>query len=94
MHCIEGGFHLGPDPDAVAGEIAHLADRGVFYITLAHLIFRGVAANAPALPMFSDEQYNAIFDQPDEGLSSSAAPPSARCVTTASLSTSATCGRT
>jgi membrane dipeptidase len=68
VHCIEGGFHLGPDSDAVAGQIAQLANRGVFYITLAHLFFRGVAANAPALPMFSDEQYNAIFDQPDEGL--------------------------
>jgi microsomal dipeptidase-like Zn-dependent dipeptidase len=68
VHCIEGGFHLGPDPDAVADQIARLADRGVFYITLAHLLYRGVAANAPALPMFSDEQYNAIFDQPVEGL--------------------------
>jgi microsomal dipeptidase-like Zn-dependent dipeptidase len=68
VHCVEGGFHLGPDTDAVAGQIAQLARRGVFYITLAHLFFRGVAANAPALPMFSDEQYNAIFDQPDEGL--------------------------
>ena len=68
VHCVEGGFHLGPDPDAVAGQIAQLADRGVFYVTLAHLVYRGVAANAPALPMFSDEQYNAIFDQPKEGL--------------------------
>ena len=68
VQCVEGGFHLGPDVDAVAGQIANLAERGVFYITLAHLFFRGVAANAPALPMFSDEQYNAIFDQPDEGL--------------------------
>jgi microsomal dipeptidase-like Zn-dependent dipeptidase len=68
VHCVEGGLHLGPDADAVAGQVVQLADRGVLYITLAHLFFRGVAANAPALPMFSDEQYNAIFDQPDQGL--------------------------
>ena len=68
MHCVEGGFHLGPDVGGVAGQIAQLAGRGVFYITLAHLFFRGVAANAPALPMFTDEQYNDTFDEPAGGL--------------------------
>src|SRR4051794_913405 len=65
VHCVEGGFHLGPDEDAVAGNVATLADRGVFYITLAHLFFRGVAENAPALPPLSDEQYDDHFHQPD-----------------------------
>jgi microsomal dipeptidase-like Zn-dependent dipeptidase len=69
VHCVEGGFHLGPDPDAVDDQIRGLSDAGVFYITLAHLFYRGVAANAPALPPLTDWEYNAIFSQPDDGLS-------------------------
>ena len=68
VHCIEGGFHLGPDPGAVDAQIRELAERGVFYITLAHLFYRGVAADAPAIPLLSDDEYNWIFDQPDDGL--------------------------
>jgi microsomal dipeptidase-like Zn-dependent dipeptidase len=68
LHCVEGGFHLGPEPGEVADQIRQLADRGVFYITLAHLFFRQVAADAPAIPALSDEQYNDLFHQPAEGL--------------------------
>jgi microsomal dipeptidase-like Zn-dependent dipeptidase len=68
VHCVEGGFHLGPDPDDVGDQIAELARRGVFYITLAHLFFRGVAADAPAIPTLTDEQYNDLFPQPRDGL--------------------------
>jgi microsomal dipeptidase-like Zn-dependent dipeptidase len=68
VHCIEGGFALGPDEDAIAEHVRDLAHRGVFYITLAHLFFRGVATNAPALPPLTDEQYADVFPQPDEGL--------------------------
>jgi microsomal dipeptidase-like Zn-dependent dipeptidase len=68
VHCVEGGFHLGPDKDAVADQIRQLADRGVFYITLAHLFFRQVAADAPAIPSLTDEQYNSVFHQPRQGL--------------------------
>jgi microsomal dipeptidase-like Zn-dependent dipeptidase len=67
VHCVEGGFHLGPDSDAMDANVALLAERGVFYITLAHLFFRGVAANAPALPPLSDGEYHAIFHQ-DAGI--------------------------
>jgi len=70
IHCVEGGFHLGRDQALIAERVRRLAEAGVAYITLAHLIYRGVATNAPALPMFSDRQYEAIFCQPkDDGLS-------------------------
>lgn len=67
LHCIEGGFHLGPDEDAVDEHVAWLAEHGVVYITLAHLFFRGVAANAPAIPLLSDGLYERLFHQ-DAGL--------------------------
>jgi microsomal dipeptidase-like Zn-dependent dipeptidase len=69
IHCVEGGFHLGPDPAAVAGIVKRLADHGVAYITLAHLIWREVATDAPALPFLSDDEYRHWFPQPDAGLS-------------------------
>jgi microsomal dipeptidase-like Zn-dependent dipeptidase len=65
VHCVEGGFHLGDRPDRIAANVADLAARGVAYITLAHLFFRQVAANAPALPFLdSDAAYDALFPQP------------------------------
>lgn len=67
VHCVEGGFHLGPDADQIDAHIALLAGRGIFYITLAHLVFRGVAANAPAFPWLSDDEYHKVFHQ-DEGI--------------------------
>lgn len=62
-HCVEGGFHLGPDKDAIAGNVRWLAEHGVVYVTLAHLFFRDVAANAPAIPMLSDREYDRVFPQ-------------------------------
>jgi microsomal dipeptidase-like Zn-dependent dipeptidase len=69
IHCIEGGFHLGPDPNAMEEIVERLAKLGVAYITLAHLIWREVATDAPALPFLTDEQYAQWFPQPNEGLS-------------------------
>lgn len=68
VHCIEGGFHLGPDPQAMDDIVERLAKLGVAYITLAHLIYRDVATDAPALPFLSDEEYAQWFPQPDTGL--------------------------
>ena len=65
VHCVEGGFHLGPDAATVDANVGHLAARGVRYITLAHLFFRGVAANAPAIPLLSDRNYDRLFPQDD-----------------------------
>jgi microsomal dipeptidase-like Zn-dependent dipeptidase len=63
VHCVEGGFHFGPDPAAVDGQVKWLADHGVVYITVAHLFFRDVAACAPAIPRISDEEYEKLFHQ-------------------------------
>jgi membrane dipeptidase len=68
MHCVEGGFHLGGDVDEIAEHVAELKSRGVVYITVAHLFWRQVATNAPALPFLSDRLYRRIFRQPREGL--------------------------
>jgi microsomal dipeptidase-like Zn-dependent dipeptidase len=68
VHCVEGGFHLGRTPAAITANVAELARRGVGYVTLAHLFYRGIATNAPALPMLSDRWYNRIFCQPHKGL--------------------------
>jgi microsomal dipeptidase-like Zn-dependent dipeptidase len=69
VHCVEGGFHLGPTPESVDHAVAQLARRGVAYVTLAHLMWRGVATNAPALPFLSDRMYRLLFPQPRVGLS-------------------------
>jgi microsomal dipeptidase-like Zn-dependent dipeptidase len=64
IHCVEGGFHLGRTPEAITANVAELARRGVGYVTLAHLFYRRIATNSPALPMLTDAQYNRIFCQP------------------------------
>ncbi len=68
IHCIEGGFQLGEDEQAVRNHVRVLAERGVAYVTLAHLFWRRVATNAPALPFLPDWLYHRVFPQPDEGL--------------------------
>jgi microsomal dipeptidase-like Zn-dependent dipeptidase len=69
MHCVEGGFHLGATPAEVKANVATLKKRGVVYVTLAHLFWRDVATNAPAIPMLPDDIYRFVFREPeDEGL--------------------------
>jgi microsomal dipeptidase-like Zn-dependent dipeptidase len=69
VHAIEGGFHIGDDPGEVKANVRTLADLGVAYITVAHLFFRQVATNAPALPFLSDGVYHHLFHQDrSEGL--------------------------
>jgi membrane dipeptidase len=63
VHCVEGGFHLGPDADAIEEKVRRLAEQGVIYITLAHLFYRQVASNAPAIPMLPDAAYERVFPQ-------------------------------
>ncbi len=69
VHCVEGGFHLGDTPAAVRDNVRLLARRGVAYITIAHLFWRGVAANAPAVPFMADWLYRLLFPQPKQPLS-------------------------
>lgn len=68
IHCVEGGFHLGATPEDVATAVKKLAERGVAYITLAHLIWREVATGAPALPWLTDAEYKRWLPQPGIGL--------------------------
>lgn len=66
VHCVEGGFHLGADIASIDGRVRELSEKGVAYITLAHLFWRHVATNAPALPFLSDRKYDRLFPQPDD----------------------------
>lgn len=45
-----------------------MSRQGVLYVTLAHLFYRRVATNAPALPFISDRLYRILFRQPTSGL--------------------------
>jgi membrane dipeptidase len=63
VHAVEGGFHLGDGEEEIARNCATLADRGVAYVTVAHLFFRQVATNAPALPFLPDSVYRLLFPQ-------------------------------
>lgn len=63
IHAIEGGFQVGRDVDEIRRNVRILADLGVAYITVAHLFFRDIATNAPALPFLSDRLYNWLFPQ-------------------------------
>jgi microsomal dipeptidase-like Zn-dependent dipeptidase len=66
VHCLEGALHLGPG--SIDEQVRWLAERGVFYITVAHLFYRQVATNAPAIPVIPDWLYTAVFGQPSLGL--------------------------
>lgn len=68
VHCIEGGFHLGPDPARMNEAVAELARRGVAYITISHLFYRQVATNSNAIPFVPDAVYRLLFPQPELGL--------------------------
>ena len=69
IHAIEGGFQLGQDEAAIRSNVKTLADRGVAYVTVAHLFWRAVATNAPALPFLPDWLYHLVFPEPNVGLS-------------------------
>jgi microsomal dipeptidase-like Zn-dependent dipeptidase len=64
VHCVEGGFHLGGEKKDVRNAVKELADRGVAYITLAHLRWREIATDAPAIPFLDDDEYRKYFPQP------------------------------
>ena len=71
IHCLEGGYSLGATEEQIWRNVKTLRDMGVAYVTLAHLLFRGVATNAPAVPFLSDGMYRFLFPQPrDVGLTS------------------------
>ena len=70
VHAVEGGVHLGERIKSIQDNAATLGERGVAYVTLAHLFDRQVATNAPALPFMPDLVYRVVFfEAPWRGLS-------------------------
>jgi microsomal dipeptidase-like Zn-dependent dipeptidase len=63
FHCIEGGFAI-ENP----ANVRELADRGVAYVTLAHLLFKGVSSNVNGFPCISQADYTGLFAQPSPGI--------------------------
>jgi membrane dipeptidase len=63
IHAVEGGYNLGDSDEEIAENCRTLAKKGVGYVTVAHLFFRQVATNAPALPFLPDRLYNLVFPQ-------------------------------
>jgi microsomal dipeptidase-like Zn-dependent dipeptidase len=63
IHAVEGGFHVGDTNDEMRANVDALAKLGIAYITVAHLFFRQVATDAPALPFLPDVVYQFIFPQ-------------------------------
>jgi microsomal dipeptidase-like Zn-dependent dipeptidase len=62
FHCIEGAFAFGGDP----ANVAVAAARGVAYVIIAHLFFRGVASCANAIPFLPDELFQELNPDQDE----------------------------
>ncbi len=65
VHCVEGGFHLGGTSEEVDRNVAELARRGCFYVTVAHLFYRSVATNVNAIPFLPDRVYRFLFPMPE-----------------------------
>jgi microsomal dipeptidase-like Zn-dependent dipeptidase len=66
VHCVEGGFQLGTDVAQLDRRVQWLSQQGVLYITVAHLFYRKVATEAPAIPMFTDQEFLELFPEPDD----------------------------
>ena len=66
FHCVEGGFCIEGDP----GHAVELARRGVAYVIIAHLLYKGVATCNNAIPFIPDQIFFAKINvQPaDTGL--------------------------
>jgi microsomal dipeptidase-like Zn-dependent dipeptidase len=63
IHAVEGGFVLGNNIKSIQENVAALASWGVAYVTVAHLFFRQIATNAPAIPFVADWLYKLLFPQ-------------------------------
>ena len=68
VHAVEGGFHLGRSEQAIERSVRKLARSGVAYVTLAHLVWRRIASNAPGVPFLPDWLYHVLAPQPERGL--------------------------
>jgi microsomal dipeptidase-like Zn-dependent dipeptidase len=63
IHAVEGGYHLGDSDEEIARNCRTLKQKGVGSVTVAHLFFRQVATNAPAIPFLPEWLYNFLFPQ-------------------------------
>jgi len=61
FHCVEGALGLGGNPD----NVDVLASRGVAYVVVAHLFFRGVASCENAFPFVPDSLFQDVLN-PDQ----------------------------
>ena len=65
FHCVEGGHGLSGNP----ANVRRLAERGIAYITIAHLFYRGVATCANPFPHLPEKLFQVLNPQPrDLGL--------------------------
>jgi microsomal dipeptidase-like Zn-dependent dipeptidase len=58
FHCVEGAFSLGGSVDNIEVQ----ASRGVAYLIVAHLFYRGVATCENAIPFVSDAIFKTILN--------------------------------
>ena len=63
IHAVEGGYHLGDSDAEIARNCATLKQKGIGSVTVAHLFFRQVATNAPAIPFLPEWLYEFVFPQ-------------------------------
>lgn len=61
FHCIEGAHGFGGD----AANVSRAAARGVAYVIVAHLFFRGVATCENGIPFLPDEIFRALNPEQD-----------------------------
>jgi microsomal dipeptidase-like Zn-dependent dipeptidase len=64
FHSVEGAFALGGDPS----NVKTLAERGIAYMTVAHLFFRSVATCCNGIPFLPNSLYDSLWPQPKVGL--------------------------
>jgi len=65
IHAVESAHHLGDSDAEIARNCVTLREKGIAYVTVAHLFFRQVATNANALPFLPDRVYDFFFPQRD-----------------------------
>lgn len=58
FHCVEGAFALGGDP----ANVDALAARGVAYVVIAHLFYRGVATCQNGMPFVPDSLFATVLN--------------------------------
>ena len=58
FHCVEGAFALGGN----VANVDTLANRGVAYVVIAHLFYRGVATCQNAFPFVPDPVFAALLN--------------------------------